>query len=1083
MDATPNNKDRFTNSTQIPNWNTDVGGTIPPLERWSPDLSGGESTCETHFCVSGGAPCVPWTQPYTANTFSHTAGDQVNFAVANPKGFKNVMARRTPHGCFGWISSCVDCPTEICADGSTRSSYQGSPDPTKYLVMAVDVAFHASDVNPDSSVNWSVDATASGSRTVNAQTGEVSSTLSTSEIDKDAGSGTLITTKNVTNGADSVTGAPSGQSTVLDAVVATDLHCLTPPTPTVPDGTAFGGEPSLIQAISDWNTESATPGSFSTAFPAPTDPNNYDETVNVGNGLGVVGSFRISWHRTATVFSWDVEGQETTTEFDPDGNVVGTGDTQRYSFTGTITLSSPNTFASVYADVITLLNEWPLNDDALYPWRTDLKVSLAPLVTRNEVVGIASPTGFNPYTIDDLRFPINDPSGNAPGDPSWTPTYTQTAWKDGNVWSFTFADDTQIEAGGAYGGSTAATDLLQLKDGSIVGAPEPAGYENYFQWGFQDVRGCCFEPADNPGEHSWDWYPVGYGQAVGTFNSNTGCNLPLNATQWNNWPEAANKPQGAWVIYADQGQAYYPPACNTSPTGSFDAGQIVACKYAEILETWPSQNFARPAGADKFLLDENHVFCATNVSGAGAGSTWNVTDPVTGNPVPDGTDVSGIWGSNAVGGFYSGNTLSGGVLTIGAKVYDLPTGWQTRSNGDGANCIGKLRFPDCPSLLGRIGITTDLTDDPTGKTFSFASSQPNFGLDQTTAPTPGQEQVDIYDASMTLLASNVTASPTTPRDDGKFMLAAAYSTAAYVLIHGAPAYYFNDSDPKYDFVLLQWWSDFRNGINAPSEYTRLGGALDCDGVTPMAMPSSITYNPAGNGLTAGDVADCDLDPESVTVSFPTNGYAKFCQTPGCVPISPCGPRVVCISPNGEVFGNRKPYPFPASLQFDEQYGNKWWAFVQSTMTDLFWQAPHRPCNIDTCDTWQMDDGSCTPDDVTGGPCPDAPSTYYYALTPIVEARISLPNNYGAAQNETPPALPSGIQIGWLSPVNHTGGAISDELLLDGGDVAFPPAPPGVLEDQGKPAGALTTWNIHSLLCGHSPPTDPSCRFGYTTNGC
>src|SRR6185437_12031335 len=202
MDATPNNKDRFTNSTQIPNWNTDVGGTIPPLERWSPDLSGGESTCETHFCVSGGAPCVPWTQPYTANTFSHTAGDQVNFAVANPKGFKNVMARRTPHGCFGWISSCV---------------------------------------------NWSVDATASGSRTVNAQTGEVSSTLSTSEIDKDAGSGTLITTKNVTNGADSVTGAPSGQSTVLDAVVATDLHCLTPPTPTVPDGTAFGGEPSLIQ--------------------------------------------------------------------------------------------------------------------------------------------------------------------------------------------------------------------------------------------------------------------------------------------------------------------------------------------------------------------------------------------------------------------------------------------------------------------------------------------------------------------------------------------------------------------------------------------------------------------------------------------------------------------------------------------------------------------------------------------------------------------------------------------------------------------------------------------------------------------
>ena len=71
---------------------------------------------------------------------------------------------------------------------------------------------------------------------------------------------------------------------------------------------------------------------------------------------------------------------------------------------GTITLSTTNTSAQVYTDIKSLLANWPLNDDALYPWRTDTKVSVAPLVTRLELQN-AAPLGFNPYTVDDAAEP------------------------------------------------------------------------------------------------------------------------------------------------------------------------------------------------------------------------------------------------------------------------------------------------------------------------------------------------------------------------------------------------------------------------------------------------------------------------------------------------------------------------------------------------------------------------------------------------------------------------------------------------------------------------------------------------------
>lgn len=1028
--------DKYTNTTIVENWDpTDTDHpTIPPYERWTPDLSGGDS-CEVHHCVVDGAPCDAWPKPYTANTFSHTDGDQVNFAVSKKSGFKNVQGKRNWHGTFGWTAPESGCPTNFCDDGPGWQAYQSNASQTKYLTITVDASFEMSWDDEDGTTIFNVSSAASGARTVDANSGEITSTISTSEDDSHepdpaGGSGGEIQTLHVENGAgwrledSGVVDFASGLSSNMDGISATDAHC---DHVAMPGNDFFGGGSELQTLIADWNGEHPD-----FPFDAITDPNNYDSTVNFTGAGAPPATYRISWARSGTVYSWDVEYTASVTD------ELGRTFTSSVSFTGSLTLSNPNPADTVLSDIETnLLSLWPLNDDELYPWRTDLKVSLAPLVSRSET-GPQSPLGFNTYTVDDLTSPIDDADGNAPFSGGWSPTYDQRAWFDPVVYLYTYA-------AGTDGSDAAATDLVKQFDGSILGAPKPAGYQNFFDFGYQDWTGCCFMPEDDPGSQTWSWYQVGWGMAVGTFNSNSGCQLPLNATQWNNYFQAVNKPPGAWIIYADKGD-YFGSGCVSSSghSGSSDAGSIMACKWAEILETWDSQNFARPAGADKFLVDENHVYCATNASGSGAGSTWNLIDPISGLAPEDGTTFSGYWGGPVVDGFYTVTSYSAGVLTLGTKIYDVPSDWASMSNSDEASCFGNLRFPTASAILGRTAITTDLT----GTTFTFTEAQTNFGM--TTATH--QEAVDLFDSSMTAVATNVTA---TRVDDTHFTIASGQPTAVFAMIHGAAKWYMNDTDPKGDYVELEWTSDFRT----PGELARLTGILDCDGVQ-VALP---TEN-AGGG-----------DP-----SLP---FTSFDQTAGCLPNAPCAPRVVCISPNGEDFPNGETYDFPDTFTVDEQYGSKWWGYVQSTMTDLFWQQPHRPCNIKICAKWQMDGPLCSDDvpwDGDAVACPgddgygdgeSVPPIYYYRFTPLVEARLTVPANYGAAQDESAPALPSGVVIGWLSPVTH---ASTD------GNVAFPPLPPGPQGSAGGvPGGFNTPQYIHGLLCTYGP----GCRFDYTTPDC
>jgi hypothetical protein len=316
------------------------------------------------------------------------------------------------------------------------------------------------------------------------------------------------------------------------------------------------------------------------------------------------------------------------------------------------------------------------------------------------------------------------------------------------------------------------------------------------------------------------------------------------------------------------------------------------------------------------------------------------------------------------------------------------------------------------------------------------------------------EQVDLYDASMSIVAANI---PATRADDLHFSISSAQPAAVWVQIHGAAKWYVNDNSSKGDYAVLEWLADFRSF----GEYSRLSSLTDCDGAPVTGLPTS---NASGGPLSED------------------TQFASFSQTPGCLPFAPCAPKVVCISPNGESFPNGVTYDFPGEFICDAQYGSKWWGYVQQTMTELYWQPPHRPCNIEPCARWNGDDGSCRSDTPLDPPiyaCPgdedyvdgeSQPPIYYYEFLPQVEARLTLPNNYGPDQDESAPPLPAGIQIGWLSPVDH---------VPADGDVAYPPEPPGVYKDGGVPAGATTSWTIHELLCANST----GCRFNYTAPLC
>ena len=321
----------------------------------------------------------------------------------------------------------------------------------------------------------------------------------------------------------------------------------------------------------------------------------------------------------------------------------------------------------------------------------------------------------------------------------------------------------------------------------------------------------------------------------------------------NNW-NAYNRPPYAWLVHGDQ-QVYDQDG---TPSPDYDMqpprpDALWAQKCVEFADLWPSYNFFRPAGPDKFAYDETTVCCVSGLTTAGTGGTFTSQD-YTGSSITLTPTSGSIWGGPSVGGFYD-ITVSGSTVTLGTKRYSVPSDWTTRS-GDAGTCFGMLRFTKdsatVPAIIGRAAVTV------AGTTASFTLPQTAFGLNAA-----GTESVDIYNASMTLLASSVTATRSGSGDSPtQFTTATAYPTAAWVIIHGAPDWCWDDNGRKGDFVYLDWTWNYR----LPGEVSRLATATDCSANTP----------PSGSP------------------SAPVSAYSGFTQTQNAIAFKPCCPMAVCI---------------------------------------------------------------------------------------------------------------------------------------------------------------------------------------------
>jgi len=229
-----------------------------------------------------------------------------------------------------------------------------------------------------------------------------------------------------------------------------------------------------------------------------------------------------------------------------------------FNFQINFSLSAPYTLAQCDADAKTLLNEWDLTRDDIYPWRTDGNCNICPLVSR---------------------------------------------WEEGGQPGIGYCD-TPADAG-----------LLAIYDGTIRGAPI-----NYYNqstgayaglYGSLDHGGMYDYPISLYDKGWFDWAAEKYSYSDDGAGSNYLClafgqfvtdalpNVSM-ATQFTTGATDAGFSfySGPFSRYKANYQLPVPPWMNYSGGyAATDGGRVYAAKWAEIKEPLPSQNYWGECGA------------------------------------------------------------------------------------------------------------------------------------------------------------------------------------------------------------------------------------------------------------------------------------------------------------------------------------------------------------------------------------------------------------------------------------------------------------------------------------------------------
>ena len=707
-------------------------------------------------------------------------------------GYASAASARSFHGKNGYVNS-EGCVNTVCSSGKTYEGYESAPPTQKYLNKALDFtsssvwtitnSWNDASSNPQTTlVVISISYNVSTSSAINVNSGcntvsgvpEISITIS---MTSSSSSGSYY---NGTSYLPAVNNTWTGIGNAAVAAALADAE-------TALEGQQnFGQIPVNFEKLNGLFVNCLSVDMCGGVWVGVTDSSQLGYEVTINTDADFVANLNSSGAVLGTCTNGTATHSDTELSFGC-GNTIPGEPTVVRSFSCTITLSNPNTAASVLADCESNYAAWVLTDRILMPLTSSAYNGVMPLVTRNELAG-ASPS-FQYGTQDDLRSPINDSNGNAPfstastpgqlpsGDPvNWIPTYTPMAWVDPDCYIFTFPAEainlptliTSPSVSGGGGGASygvAATALVLIVDGSVQGLPGAAlagaggpGYpEDYFYAGFLNYK-LCSGSGDT-------WYVDNYGCWRSSYPT-----LPPRATQWTNQRDGLFLPVGRSRKFQN--------ANNLIGEGVADpwSGKLVSVKWVESSVRLPSFDHSQPhGGSQQTELDQNCLTCD--------GDT----------PVCPGTS--------------------------------LPSPCRP-------DCI---RFPVCPPFAGRLKVVS-VTDNGDG-TCTLVTEDAGTNVDSKDA-NGNLYNVTICGFGMVELGSYApTASSSTT-----FKVTAAYSDiskATYVVEQGAlPSqtavpgvahWYWYDTRGKGNFVLIEAAIDYRTN----GESSRLAGETECDDSTPV----------------------------------------------------------------------------------------------------------------------------------------------------------------------------------------------------------------------------------------------------------
>lgn len=704
----------YANTTQVPDY-ANPSGTIAPYSRPNGTLVISCSSPDQCGALGSGLPECGVPNPIPQNTYAPKTPAEYVYADPPPHaGFKNVFAWKAWHGHWGFNSQEWRAPDSLsgtqcqCMD----SFLKAAPDLTKFLKLDVNSAYswQAIDLQTGAS-GGSGSGNCSRSVSVDRLSGKITlGGCSDSDSGGEDGYDAAVAANDNLGVSDSTIYTMVGKYCGAQWPVAVDIS-----------ETGSGGH---LQLTATGKDDSRTHGVLDLDIAGGTFiRQDYDWKFTYDQGFhgtwGVVKTETLSLtgtslHWSRITYDYGLPGLNTITE------------------TVDATLSQPYTNDQLNADVDELLSYWDLENNAQYPWRTDVNVTNGPAVVRDEKPPTAPAVVYNcTVNVGTSQNPV------------WVP------WTD----------------------NTPCT-------GAVIGAPNPPGYEPYFDFTHQNYRNCI----DENGRRLW--YIQSYGSYAPSY-------APY-ATKWLNEFEATAMPQGAFsaynaLIFVDSGIP-------------FAAGSMVKCKYAEVILPTPAHNYSRPGGRDRYVYDKPTVHCVTGINA----NVVSIDAPET--HIASGDICMLINSGND--GVYSVTKLSDTTYNLASRICFLPEGVSSDSP-----FFGKLRWPTVPALRGQVTILSAMGSPGQLVTVTVSDAGYLREGDQIVIGGTGFSELDGTWTLTSIIGNNLTLD--------RSVTSGVLATQGWVRSPGGWDPVWDSNQSRGDWCLATWRFNFRD----VGENTRLHNAF------------------------------------------------------------------------------------------------------------------------------------------------------------------------------------------------------------------------------------------------------------------